>query len=263
MPKETIILSFNSRKKNKSKNLPKATPSSLPKPPETIVNLGKELMIIDDFDRNYDFIRPIIQFRGITLINGKKIILDDIYFEIKKDQIFGVVGTAKVTQVILRLISTEQTKSLGKILVDGLDIDVYKLQVKPRTNLIYNNAGFWPFISIKNILQLGLWRAKNSTKVYEILNLARLWDKSRLAFARLSRLDKQLFRIATSLVDSAPIILLHQPFAGMSDTDIGVIKNVLKAVKKTGRTIIVTSEISRPMNNLCEALITIDDGKKL
>jgi ABC-2 type transport system ATP-binding protein len=72
---------------------------------------------------------------------------------------------------------------------------------------------------------------------------------------------KQKLGIAQVLMKNPEFIILDEPFNGIDEQTVGIIRNLLLEEKKKGKIIIITSHIKEDIELLCDEVYKIDNGK--
>lgn len=182
-------------------------------------------------------------------------VLKNISFEIKKGEMFGIVGkngAGKTT--LLRLISGIFKPDQGKIVTNGT--------VTPLLNL---GIGFEQDLTAKtNVIQygilLGFKKEEITKKVDKILRFAEL---EKFADTKLKNFSSGMYaRLAFSTameIDPDIIIIDEALHAG----DMSFQKKAFNAIlsfKKRGRTVIVVTHDMRPIQENCDRALFLNNG---
>lgn len=93
----------------------------------------------------------------------------------------------------------------------------------------------------------------------EALDILGISDKAETKTADLSYGEKRELEIAIALSLSPKVLLLDEPFAGLSQVDIGHISEVIKKIKGRFTIVIIEHKISKLMD-LVESLCVINEG---
>src|SRR5690606_2570266 len=102
-------------------------------------------------------------------------------------------------------------------------------------------AGFYPNLSLKELLDLfkGLYNA--ATDTMELLDLVELRDKAKSRYKTLSGGQKQRFSLATTLVNAPQLIFLDEPTTGLDPQARRNLWTLSRKLKGEGRTIVLTT----------------------
>ncbi|HPP06528.1 MAG TPA: ATP-binding cassette domain-containing protein, partial [Syntrophorhabdaceae bacterium] len=110
----------------------------------------------------------------------------------------------------------------------------------------------------------GLWRKKSEIdKAMEILEKVGLKDLAHRKSGLLPLGNLRRLEIARSLVVGHTLILLDESFAGLRHEEIEQLENLIKKIRKEGRTIMLIEHNVRVTMGLCDRIIVLDHGKKI
>ncbi|MBP1736086.1 MAG: amino acid/amide transporter ATP-binding protein 1, family [Deltaproteobacteria bacterium] len=94
----------------------------------------------------------------------------------------------------------------------------------------------------------------------EELEVMGITDKAKLMTSELSYGDKRKLEIAVALSLKPKILLLDEPFAGLSDQEIGEVSHIISRVKEKLSLVIIEHKISRIVD-LIQRLCVMHEGK--
>jgi ABC-2 type transport system ATP-binding protein len=199
--------------------------------------------------------------------NGHKA-LDDVSFEIKSNQIFGLLGAngaGKTT--LLNILSGLVTKTSGTIEVDGLSLDNDLRAIKEKFGIVPQEFNFNIFETCEDIVynQAGLYGiarheiVERLAYLFENLGLA---SKAKEPSKNLSGGMKRRLMIARALIHRPQILILDEPTAGV---DVELRKDMWlfleKLQKEESITVILTTHYLEEVERLCTDMVILDLGK--
>ena len=183
-------------------------------------------------------------------------VLDDVSFNVKKGEIFGIIGingSGKTT--LLRIISKIYTPDSGSVDVKGTIIPILAL-----------GLGFHPELTaITNIYQssilLGFSKEEISKRVDDIIKFAELEKFADTKIKNFSAGMKMRLAFATSVLVNPNILLLDEVFAV---GDVSFQKKCFDTIidfKKRGKAIIYVSHDMTPVKSFCDTVMYLKQGK--
>ena len=209
----------------------------------------------------------------IHIENGKYIYenqigMEHINLDIKKGEsvsVMGPNGAGKST--LLKIIVGLFALSEGKYTFDGEEINKAYIKDLKRVSNLYRKIGFvfqnsdvqlFNFSVYEELAfgvrQLGLPETEVERRVEDCLKLLQIEHlKNRVPY-QLSGGEKKLVAIGSVLTMNPEVIILDEPFNGLSPRDVEIIKNVLYSLKKGGKTIIITSHHFNQVSDLVDSL---------
>jgi len=207
-------------------------------------------IVISDLSKIYD--------NGFTA-------LKNINLNIKKGEIFAMLGpngAGKTT--LISVICGIVKPSSGKVTVEDFDIiDQYR-ETRSRIGLVPQELTLEQFETVFNNVSYsrGLYGKKPDPKhIEKILKQLSLWDKKNLILRQLSGGMKRRVLIAKALSHEPQILFLDEPTAGV---DVELRKEmwlVVKSLRETGVTIILTTHYIEEAEAIADRVGVINQGE--
>lgn len=185
-----------------------------------------------------------------------------ISFEVYEGEIFGLLGpNGAGKSTTLEIIETLRTKTSGKVTVNGFDLDKQPDEIKKIIGVQLQTTGFYPTLNLIELIELfeGLYNEDVDPKA--LLKTVNLEDKAKNKFKDLSGGQKQRFSIATTLINKPKIIFLDEPTTGLDPQARRNLWDLVKNIRKTGTTVIITTHYMDEAEYLCDRVAIIDRGK--
>jgi len=186
--------------------------------------------------------RPIIQVRNLVKKYGDFPAVNEISFDVKRGEIFGILGpngAGKTTT--MEIMETLLEKSGGKVAIDGLDIDIYPEQVKQLIGIQLQSGGFLPTLTLVEILQLFADIYNVNINPIDLLRKVNLEDKSREMVDQLSGGQRQRFSLASTLIANPEVIFLDEPTTGLDPQARRNLWDMILDFKNQGKTVVLTT----------------------
>lgn len=185
-----------------------------------------------------------------------------ISFQVKKGEIFGLLGpNGAGKSTTLEIMETLREKSGGKVLIDGLDIDKDKNQIKMIIGVQLQTSGFYPGLTLLELIRLfsGLYQIE--TDAMALLKKVNLEDKATAKFKDMSGGQKQRFAIATTLINHPKLIFLDEPSTGLDPQARRNLWDMIKDIRDAGTTVIITTHYMDEAEYLCDRVAIMDAGR--
>lgn len=207
----------------------------------------------------------IISIRNLNKNYGKKNILDNLSMNLKKGDIYGLVGkngAGKTT--LIRIILSLASYDSGEIELFGEIDEKKKLYEHKKIGNIIETPSFYSFLTAKQNLeyyriQRGIVGEKS---IDEILEMVGLGDVGNKKFKKFSLGMKQRLGLALALLGEPELLILDEPTNGMDPMGIKEVREVLINLnKKNGVTILVSSHILGELSQLANCYGFLKDGK--
>ena len=199
-----------------------------------------------------------------TYDNGFKA-LKNINLDIKKGEIFAMLGpngAGKTT--LISIICGIVKPSLGKVTVENFDIIKEYRETRSRIGLVPQELTLEQFETVFNNVSYsrGLYGKKpNPEYIEKILKQLSLWDKKDLNLRQLSGGMKRRVLIAKALSHEPQILFLDEPTAGVDVELRQEMWKVVKSLRETGVTIILTTHYIEEAEAIADRVGVINQGE--
>lgn len=208
----------------------------------------------------------MIRAENLTKKYGEMFAIKGIEMDLKEGDLFGFIGpngAGKTTT--MRIIATLLEPTFGEAYVCGYSI--YKNPKEIRRLVGYMPDFFGVYDDMKVIEYLEFFAAayritgpERRRKCDEMLQIVDL-DFKRDAFANtLSRGQTQRLGLARVLLHDPQVLLLDEPLSGLDPRARIEMRNLLRRLGQTGKTIVVSSHILPELADICNKIGIIDRG---
>jgi lipoprotein-releasing system ATP-binding protein len=197
-------------------------------------------------------------------------VLDDISFDVKRGEIFGIMGESGAGKsTLLNILGTLDKADSGSIEIDMSDIsnlkesEVSKLR-NERISFVFQNHHLLPeFNVIQNVMMPLLIRSvnnKDQSKGIELLKRFGLEHRLHYPINKLSGGEQQRVSVCRSLVTSPDIIFCDEPTGNLDHKNTLILFDYFKQIaKEFGVTFIIVSH-SELLKEYTDQLIQLEDG---
>ncbi len=215
-----------------------------------------------------DLKREFIVTKG--WINRKKEVVkavDGISFEVKKGEIFGLLGqngAGKTT--IIKMLITLLAPTSGMCKVLGYNTYGEEKKFRDRINFIFGGEmGVYRRLSARdNLKYFGNLYSMNKNKldkqIEKLLELVDLKDKADVLVETFSKGMVQRLQIARGLINDPEIIFMDEPTIGLDPFGARILRDIIRKLKTDGKSIILTTHYLYEADELCDRISIIDNG---
>jgi ABC-2 type transport system ATP-binding protein len=199
-----------------------------------------------------------------TYASGLKA-LDDVSLEIERGEILALLGpngAGKTTMI--SIICGIVTKSSGSVSVDGHDNVTAFREARKLIGLVPQELHLSIFETVWDtvVFSRNLYgRETNAAYLEDLLKKLSLWDKKDQKIMALSGGMKRRLLIAKALAHEPRILFLDEPTAGVDVALRQDLWNVVRALRDTGVTIILTTHYIEEAEDLADRVGVINKGK--
>ena len=193
--------------------------------------------------------------------------LTNINLEVRQGEIFALLGpngAGKTT--LISLICGIVTPSAGTVTIDGFDHIKQYREARARVGLVPQEISTDMFETVWNTVSFsrGLFgKPANPAWIEKILKDLSLWDKKESKIIRLSGGMKRRVMIAKALSHEPRVLFLDEPTAGVDVSLRRDMWELVKALKQTGVTIILTTHYIEEAEEMADRIGIITKGQIL
>ncbi|MDW8033459.1 MAG: ABC transporter ATP-binding protein [Nitrososphaerota archaeon] len=207
-----------------------------------------------------------LEVERVTKIFGKKKILNDVSFTVRKSSIHGLIGhngAGKTTlfRIILGLLNPNE----GSVRIFGTDLKANP-SVKSKIGYVAEHPAFYSSLTVReNLTRFGNLKGIDNCKriVEDFISRFDLSEYADMKFAKLSMGTKQRVAVARALMDNPELLILDEFLANIDPVWRHKLKEILKRLRKEGITILLSTHILADVEELCEEVTIIKMGKIL
>ncbi|MBI2530335.1 MAG: ATP-binding cassette domain-containing protein [Candidatus Diapherotrites archaeon] len=203
-----------------------------------------------------------IELKGISKKFGGVTALDNVSFKLEKGKTLGLVGgngSGKTT--LLNSITKMVAPDRGEVYFKGKRIDKLPAYRIARLGIgrIFQTGGVFKNMTVlENLLVASDGKRENEAE--RILKEVALLEKKGKKAATLSGGQQRLLEFGRVMVRNDELILLDEPFAGVSAENSRKIESVIKKLQEEGKTIILIEHDSARIKRLCNQIIELEKG---
>lgn len=195
--------------------------------------------------------------------------LDDLSFTLEPGDIFGFIGpngAGKTTTI--RMVATLLVPTSGTAYIDGIDVTKYPDDVRSLMGYMPDFFGVYDDVKVWEYLDFfaAAYRIPKTLRgqvINDVLELTDLTVKRDSYVEELSRGMKQRLCLAKTLVHDPKLLLLDEPASGLDPRARIELKELLKALRDMGKTILISSHILPELADFCNKIGIIEKGKLL
>lgn len=191
--------------------------------------------------------------------------LSDINLTIPAGSIYGLLGpNGAGKSTLINILAGLVLKTSGHVSIWNTDIDDNPRQTRANIGIVPQEINFDPFFSPKKLLDLqgGLYGVpKSERRSDELLKMVGLSDKANAYARSLSGGMRRRLMVAKAMVHSPPILVLDEPTAGVDVELRNQLWDNVRALNKTGVTILLTTHYLKEAEELCDRIAIINHGK--
>ncbi len=198
---------------------------------------------------------------------GGIVAVDNVSFTLQKNEILGIIGPNGAGKTTLfSLISGTEKPDSGKIYLNGEDITNTKPYHRALKGLVRTFQIVRPFksLTVEQNLHAPLTVRKihfNQEEAIQLLKKLGLIQKRNIPAAYLTHGEMKKLEVARGLIAKPRILMLDEPFGGLTVAEIGEVTSVLREYYEEGGTLVIIEHRLRELMKLIQRALVMDQGK--
>ncbi|OGL23722.1 ABC transporter ATP-binding protein [Candidatus Saccharibacteria bacterium RIFCSPHIGHO2_01_FULL_46_30] len=194
---------------------------------------------------------------------GKKTVIKDLSFEVKKGEVFGFLGSngSGKTTTIRALLGIYQPTD-GELLINGEQFSVSsgaKLGYLPEERGLYKKESVIDVMIYFGQLK-GLSKADARQRSEAYLERVKLSDKASTRLDKLSGGQQQKIQLGITIMNDPDLLILDEPTKGFDPVNRRLLMDIIEEHQRAGATIIFVTHQMEEVERLCDRIILLKDG---
>ena len=203
-----------------------------------------------------------IEIKNLTKVYGKNRGIQDINISVKEGEIYGFIGPngAGKSTTIKTLLNFIYSTS-GEALIFGMDSVKESEKIKEYIGYVPSEVRYYDDVKVKDIIKYAQSFYPKSNKEYvdRICNELELDMNKKMG--ELSLGNKKKVAIAQSLINNPKLLILDELTNGLDPLMQKKLLNILIEEKEKGNTVFLSSHNLVEVQNLCDRVCVIKEGK--
>ena len=204
----------------------------------------------------------VIQVSGIRKTYGSTVAIDDVSFDVRQGEIFGLIGpngAGKTTTLecveglrrpdrgVISVLGTDPSSG-RHTLQDRIGVQLQEAQLQKRIK-VWEAVHFWASLYPHPV---------NGDRLLEQLGLG---DRRNAWFMTLSGGQKQRLFIALALINDPEVVFLDELTTGLDPQARRAIWDLVRGIRQRGKTVFMTTHLMEEAERLCDRVAIIEHGR--
>lgn len=218
----------------------------------------------------------LISIQNVTKVfpskEGNVIAVSNANLEIKKGEIFGIIGYSGAGKsTLIRMLNGLETPTEGSVIIGDKEISMIKgremREARRKIGMIFQHFNLlWSRTVRENIsfpLEIaGVPKSKRKQRVDELIKLVGLEGRENAYPSQLSGGQKQRVGIARALANNPEVLLCDEATSALDPETTDSILNLLVDInKKFGLTIVLITHEMHVIRKICNRVAVMEEGK--
>jgi ABC-2 type transport system ATP-binding protein len=204
----------------------------------------------------------IVQVEGLRKVYGATVAVDEVSFEVREGEIFGMVGpngAGKTTTI--ECLEGLRKPDQGIIHVLGVDPQRESQLLRERTGMQLQQSNLPERMRVWEALDLYASFYPKAADWKVLLAQLGLEEKRNAPFAKLSGGQKQRLFIALALLPDPQLVFLDELTTGLDPQARHAIWDLVRDVRAKGKTVLLTTHFMEEAEKLCDRVAILDHGR--
>jgi ABC-2 type transport system ATP-binding protein len=206
--------------------------------------------------------QDVITVEGLRKCYGSVKAVDNVTFQVRKNEIFGMVGpngSGKTTTI--ECIEGLRHPDEGRVSVLGFDPqrDIYEL--RERTGVQLQSSNLPNRMRVEEALNLFSSFYRQAANWRPLLEELGLSDKHRALYSQLSGGQKQRLFVALALINRPEIVFLDELTTGLDPQARHATWDLVREIQGRGATVFLTTHFMEEAERLCDRVAILDHGR--
>ncbi|OIJ28157.1 ABC transporter ATP-binding protein [Nocardioides luteus] len=205
----------------------------------------------------------VVETDGLTKRYGDRLAVDRVSMTVERGEVYGFLGpngAGKTTTLRMMLGLIRPTAGSARILGQPAG----RPDVTARIGALIEGPGFYPYLSGRdNLRTLARYRRLPDTELDRVLELVDLTDRAKDAFKGYSLGMKQRLGVAAAMLGSPDLLVLDEPTNGLDPAGMADMRALVVSLAEAGQTVILSSHILAEVQEICDRVGVISNGRLL
>lgn len=205
----------------------------------------------------------MLEIKNVSKSFGRLKALDDVSFNVKKGDLFGIIGqNGAGKSTLFRCIMDFFDSYEGEILYDN----------RPMRKVPLEKIGFLPeerslspkktvAEEIRYFARLNLMKNLDQKTLEAYFNKFEIKGSLKDKIKDLSKGNQQKVQLLASLIYKPEFVILDEPFSGLDPYNIRLLQDIIKEINESGTTIIFSSHNMENIEDMCKKLVMLKNGQ--
>jgi ABC-2 type transport system ATP-binding protein len=205
----------------------------------------------------------VVRTDGLTKRYGDRLAVDRVSMTVRRGEVYGFLGpngAGKTTTLRMALGLVRPTAGSASV----LGRPAGRPEVTARVGALIEGPGFYPYLSGRdNLRTMARYRRVPVAEVERVLALVDLTGRADETFRGYSLGMKQRLGVAAALLGDPELIVLDEPTNGLDPAGMADMRELIVTLAGQGRTVVLSSHLLPEVQEICDRVGVIAEGRLL
>jgi ABC-2 type transport system ATP-binding protein len=207
-----------------------------------------------------------IEVKNISKQFGQQLAVDDVTFDVQPGEIFGLLGpngAGKTTTI--RIILDIFKADAGTVSILGGKMTEEK---KNQIGYLPEERGLYQDVQLETCLTYlatlkGMKPDAAKPRIEALMKEFDLYDHRKKNIKELSKGMQQKAQLISALAHEPELIIIDEPFTALDPVNTQMVKDLLRDQRQKGKTVVMCTHQMHQVEELCDRLVLINQGRTL
>jgi len=204
----------------------------------------------------------VLSIQNLSKRYGAIQALNNVSFEVPEGSVFGILGpngSGKTT--LLGIVLDILKATSGTVLFYG---QPPTHDLRKHVGTLLETPNFYHYLSAERNLSIAAEiKGKGKDQIDTVLKQVNLYERKKSSFVTYSLGMKQRLAIASALLGNPDVLIFDEPTNGLDPVGIAEIRDLIKRLAATGKTIIMASHLLDEVEKVCTHVAILKRGTLL
>jgi ABC-2 type transport system ATP-binding protein len=195
--------------------------------------------------------------------------LDNLNLVVRKNSFMGFLGpngAGKTTTI--KILTSLLNATSGSANLNGIDVTREPKAALANVGAVVETPEFYPYLTpIETLAYMGELSGMShediKSRTKEVLEIVKMTEWADKRIGKFSKGMKQRIAIAQAILHEPPIIILDEPTSGLDPRGMFEVREILAELKKQDYTVLMSSHQLNEVQEICDNVALINQGKLL
>jgi ABC-2 type transport system ATP-binding protein len=205
----------------------------------------------------------VIETFGLTKKFGEFTAVNDVSISVKDGEILGVVGpNGAGKSTLVKMLCTILAPTAGSAKIMGFDIVKDAQKVRAIVGYLPEEPRVYDYMNAEEFLSFFAdMYGKGRERIPELLEFVGLEEHAKRKIGEYSKGMKHRISLARALIHDPQVLILDEPTMGLDPASSRDVRERVKSMRRSGKTILVCTHYMDEADFLCDKLAIMNRGR--
>lgn len=208
----------------------------------------------------------MIRVENLTKYYGKRLVVDNISFQVKEGEIVGFLGpNAAGKTTTMRMLTGFLGPTQGNAWIGGYDVMNNSLEARKHIGYLPEAVSLYADMTVRSFLEFsarlrGLDKNRMKRRTDDVVCMCHLEQYRDVLIGKLSKGFRQRVGIAQAILHEPEVLILDEPTIGIDPIQMAMTRELIVELGKK-HTVLLSTHTLPEISVICERVIILHEGK--